>query len=230
MTLLPVHIVAGLTSIVSGYVAIFALKGATLHRRSGIIFVYAMLVLSASGATIGMLKSQRLNAVQGLLTFYLVATALLTVRRRAEASRWIDIGAMIAGLSLALYEIGLGFEGLNAAKGTVDGIPFPLIFIFASVATLAVLGDLRMVMAGGIQGSRRIARHLWRMCYALFVASGSFFLGQAQVFPKPIRIFPLLAIPAFLPLILLAYWMVKVLFTKWYRRRFGAQLESAVPA
>jgi uncharacterized membrane protein len=230
MTLLPVHIVAGLTSIVSGYVAIFALKGATLHRRSGIIFVYAMLVLSASGATIGMLKSQRLNAVQGLLTFYLVATALLTVRRRAEASRWIDIGAMIAGLALALYEIGLGFEGLNAVKGTVDGIPFPLIFIFASVATLAVLGDLRMVMAGGIQGSRRIARHLWRMCYALFVASGSFFLGQAQVFPKPIRIFPLLAIPAFLPLILLAYWMVKVLFTKWYRRRFGAQLPPVVPA
>ena len=230
MTLLPVHIVAGLTSIVSGYVAIFALKGATLHRRSGIIFVYAMLVLSASGAAIGMLKSQRLSAVQGLLTFYLVATALLTVRKRPADSRWIDIAAMIVGFSLASYEISLGFDGMHSAKRTVDGIPFPLIFIFASVASLAAIGDLRMVTAGGIQRSRRIARHLWRMCYALFVASGSFFLGQAQVFPKPIRIFPLLAIPAFLPLLLLLYWMVKVLFTKWYRRNLGAPLRPVISA
>jgi hypothetical protein len=48
------------------------------------------------------------------------------------------------------------------------------------------------------------------MCYALFVASGSFFLGQAQVFPKPIRIGPLLAIPALLPLLLMFYWLARM--------------------
>jgi hypothetical protein len=76
-----------------------------------------------------------------------------------------------------------------------------------------------MMRAGGLAGAQRIARHLWRMCFSLFVASGSFFLGQAKVFPKPIRILPLLAIPALLPLVLLLYWLVRVLFTKWYRRR-----------
>lgn len=39
------------------------------------------------------------------------------------------------------------------------------------------------------------------MCFALFVASGSFFLGQADEFPEAFRIYPLLAIPAFLPLL-----------------------------
>jgi hypothetical protein len=76
-----------------------------------------------------------------------------------------------------------------------------------------------MMRAGGLQGAQRITRHLWRMCFSLFIASGSFFLGQAKVIPKPIRILPLLAIPALLPLVLLFYWLVRVRFTKWYRRR-----------
>ena len=57
------------------------------------------------------------------------------------------------------------------------------------------------------------------MCFSLFIASGSFFLGQAKVIPKPIRILPLLAISALLPLVLLLYWLARVLFTKWYPRR-----------
>jgi peptidoglycan/LPS O-acetylase OafA/YrhL len=62
------------------------------------------------------------------------------------------------------------------------------------------------------------------MCFSLFIASGSFFLGQAKVFPKPMRIYPLLAIPAFLPLVFLLYWLVRVAFTKWRPR-----VESATP-
>ena len=46
--------------------------------------------------------------------------------------------------------------------------------------------------------------------------------GLAKVIPKPIRIVPLLAIPAMLPLVLLLYWLVRVRFTKWYRRRAGS--------
>ena len=33
-------------------------------------------------------------------------------------------------------------------------------------------------------GAPRIARHLWRLCTALTVATGSFFLGQQQMLPK----------------------------------------------
>jgi hypothetical protein len=54
------------------------------------------------------------------------------------------------------------------------------------------------------------------MCFAMFIASGSFFLGQAKVIPKPIRIMPLLAVPALLPLVLMFYWLVRVRFTQRY--------------
>jgi hypothetical protein len=94
-----------------------------------------------------------------------------------------------------------------------------MMFFFGGVALLAALGDVRMILIGGLQGAQRIARHLWRMCFSLFIASGSFFLGQAKVFPKPIRILPLLVIPALLPLVLMLCWLARVLLTKWYRRR-----------
>ena len=44
------HIIGGLVGLTSGAVALSASKGAKVHRKSGMIFVYAMSVLSISGA------------------------------------------------------------------------------------------------------------------------------------------------------------------------------------
>ena len=219
MKLLPIHITAGLIAIVAGFVAVYALKGARLHRKSGMIFVYAMLVLSLTGAVIAALKHQPASVIGGSLAFYLVTTALLTVRRRDHEFHWIDAGAFAIAVTVGVFAINVGVAALNSATGKINGVPPGMIFLFATVALLGALGDIRMMLAGGLRGAHRIARHLWRMCCALFIAAGSFFLGQAQVFPKPIRIYPLLAIPALLPLVLLLYWLARVLFTQWYQRR-----------
>jgi hypothetical protein len=48
------------------------------------------------------------------------------------------------------------------------------------------------------------------MCFAMWTATGSFFLGQAQVIPKPLRIQPLLLLLAFLPLPAMFYWLWRV--------------------
>jgi membrane protein DedA with SNARE-associated domain len=63
------------------------------------------------------------------------------------------------------------------------------------------------------------------MCFALFVASGSFFLGQADEIPEPLRSYPLLAIPAFLPLVVLLYWLWRVR----RRRRSGGVVAASAP-
>lgn len=216
MTVL-LHIVAGSTALASGAVALYALKGARLHRKSGMLFVLAMLVMSASGAVMAVFKPEMVSVIAGVLTFYLVITALLTVRRPA-GSRWIDFGAMLVALTIGIASIYFGFEALNSPKGTKDGFPAPPYFIFGAVALLAGLLDIRMLLARGIQGAHRLARHLWRMCFALIIATASFFLGQAQVFPEPIRIISLLAIPVVLVLLLMLYWLARVLFMQRYRR------------
>ena len=36
--IVPIHVVAGALALVFGYVALYAAKGAPLHRKSGILF------------------------------------------------------------------------------------------------------------------------------------------------------------------------------------------------
>lgn len=52
------------------------------------------------------------------------------------------------------------------------------------------------------------------MGFAMFMATGSFFLGQAKIFPEPIRKLPLLAVPVLLVVVTVLYWIVRVLFMK----------------
>jgi hypothetical protein len=48
------------------------------------------------------------------------------------------------------------------------------------------------------------------MSFALLVAALSFFIGQAKVIPKPIRIMPLLAMPLLAVIVTMFYWMWRV--------------------
>jgi hypothetical protein len=209
VTLLPFHIIAGAIGILSGAVALYAVKGGVLHRKSGMIFVCAMLVMSGSVAVIAAWHPNWATVLQGVLTFYLVTTGLLTVRRPA-GSRWIDVGAMLVALTVGTTHIAFGLEASYSPTGTKYGYPPPLYFIFGPLALLAAFGDIRMLRARGLHGFHRIARHLWRMCFALFIASASFFLGQAKVIPAPLRIYPVLIALALLPLVLMLYWLVRV--------------------
>jgi len=217
--LLALHITAGSLAIVAGFIAIFALKGGLLHRQSGKIFVYSMLGLGITGAVIAAIRSQPANVVGGSLAVYMVGTGVLALRRREQNFFWVDAAGMALALGIGYFSLTIGLRVLHSASGTIDGVPPAPLFVFAGVTLLAALGDLRMILMRGLHGRQRLIRHLWRMCFSLFIASGSFFIGQAKVIPKPIRIFPVLAIPALLPLVLLLYWLARVLFTRWYQHR-----------
>ena len=214
--LLPLHISAGTVGILSGAAAMSFGKGSSRHALAGKVFVISMLVLSASGAYIGFMKQQMLNCLQGVLTFYLVATAWLTARRRDGETSTLDWVALIVPSAVGAGLVFYGLEAANSPTGSKDGFPAVAYFIFGSVALLFAAGDVRMLMRGGVSGTQRIARHLRRMCYALFIAAGSLFLGQQQVFPAFLRKTNILFVPAFLPLLLLIFWLVRVRFTNAY--------------
>jgi len=107
----------------------------------------------------------------------------------------------------------------NRQSCATAGVPVGMIFFLGSVALLAAAGDLRLLVRGGIFGRQRIVRHLWRMCFSFFIATGSFFIGQLQVFPVFIRRTNLLFIPGILPLVLMIFWLIRVRFTKAYKSK-----------
>jgi uncharacterized membrane protein len=213
-----VHIVAGSLALVFGYVALYAPKGSPLHRKSGMVFVYAMLIMALFGVTIAAVRdvAAALNVPVGMLTAYLVITSLTTVRPPAAGSRWLDIGAMLLGLAVTLTFLTFGFQAL-ANGGMRNEMPAFLFFMFGVVGLLASVGDLRIIRSGALRGAPRLARHLWRMCFALFIAALSFFIGQMKVIPKPIRIPGLLALPVLLVLVTMLYWLWRVRIRRTFR-------------
>jgi len=52
MMLLPIHVIAAAVGIASGFVALYSRKGATLHRKSGMVFVYAMVTMGLSTSSL----------------------------------------------------------------------------------------------------------------------------------------------------------------------------------
>ncbi len=225
---LVLHVIGGGLGLALGAVALYAAKGARLHRKSGRLFVYAMLTMSLTGAAIAALTGVETSVIAGLLAAYLVITALTTVRPPAAGTHWLDLGAMLMGLAIGLAGSTLGFESLGRGESMRDGMPVPVLFVFGAIALLASGSDVRMMRSGRLQGARRLARHLWRMCFALFIASASFFLGQSNVFPEPLRITPVLMVLALAPLAALVYWLWRVRLSRARRGFVGVTSREAV--
>ena len=217
LPILILHISGGIIGILSGAVAIVLRKGTRRHALAGQVFVIAMLVMSSCGTFLAIVKSQPGNVLGGTVTFYLVATAWRTARRPEKAAPGVfDWTALLFVLALEAVFATYGVKALLSPTGSIWGYPAALYLIWAGVVLLFITGDVRMLARGGIFGVHRVARHLWRMCFALFIASGSFFLGQQKVMPAAIQGSPFLFVPAFLPLLLLIFWLVRVRFRNAY--------------
>ena len=206
-----VHILAGSLALVAGYLALLVKKGSSLHRKSGLLFVGTMLAVAFFGIVIaaGQGVAPAVNIPAALISAYLVVTSLATVRHPAADARWLHVGAMLVALATGLTSFTFAFEAV-AAGGTRNGMPaFPFI-MFGAIGVVGSLGDMRVLRSGALHGASRLARHLWRMCFALFIAVLSFFVGQSDEFPQALRIMPLLALPVLTVLVSMSYWLWRV--------------------
>jgi hypothetical protein len=208
--LLPIHIAAGGLALVLGAIALIAKKGGPLHRRLGLLFVYAMIVMAITAAMLG-------NLVGGLITIYFVVTALTTVRPVSPWTGRIHLAALGFSAALAAVSIVGGVQKVSSPALSPGGVPFRTIgvmsFILATVLLLAAAGDLRVVRSGMPRGGPRLARHLWRMCFALFIAAGTFFSIRervAKILPEPFTTGPMRALPIVLLFGAMFYWLWRV--------------------
>src|SRR5262249_38453034 len=136
-------------------------------------------------------------------------TAWMTVKRHGEVDMF-DWGLLLFGITVFAAQATFAVRALMSPTKTLYGLPAPPYIMLGSVVLLAVIGDIRMLMRGGIAGTQRIARHLWRMCFGWFVASGSIFLARPHLFPVWMRKSGALYFLTVLPLLLLVFWMVRV--------------------
>ena len=210
LPLLVLHITGGMVGLLSGTVAMVYRKGSSGHRLAGDVFVVSMIIMGICGSILALLKHQPDNFFGGLITFYMVTTAWLTGRRRQEEPGLLDWGALVFALVLGGSLLTLSVLVSTGQAAKQPGVPVGMYFFLATITLSAAAGDVRMLARGGISGSPRLARHLWRMCFGLFIATGSFFLGKQEFFPAALRKQYLLLPLAILPLGMMLYWLVRV--------------------
>jgi putative ABC transport system permease protein len=197
---------------------------------------FVMMVSAANVANLTLMRGVRrqhelvvraaLGAGAGRLRRLLLVENLLLAAMGAIVGVAIAVGGVRLLTSLAER------YSPRANEIRLDGVV--LGFMFALSVTIAVLlsyiGSLPRegkfaawiaAGAGRTSGSRQkqrlqrglviaLTRHLWRMSFALLIAAMSFFLGQAKVFPQPVRIYPLLALPVLAVLVTMLYWLWRV--------------------
>ncbi len=236
---LLIHICGGIVGVLSGSTALVVRKGSRLHRRAGVVFVISMLSMAAAGAYVAFTKSQPTNVIAGVFTFYLVATAWLTVMRKEKETGRIEFGLLLVGLAAGTSSLLLGWQTAHNATASAGDL-IALYVVFGSAALLAAAGDIRMLIRGGVSGAKRLVRHLWRMCVALFIAAGSFFLGtasdpvlrrtglRATLFTPAIRKTHLPEVPVLIIVILTIFWVCRVMFTNAYKNP-GIKPSAAPP-
>lgn len=215
--MLPIHILAGSLALLLGAAALLARKGGTVHRGAGTLFVWSMLAMGITASALG-------PVANGLMPAYFVVTALTTVHAVTPWTRLLNVGGLVVAMVLALGSLAKGFEALASPGGVRNGVPFVMLFFIGTVMALAAAGDLRVMRSGPLAGGRRLARHLWRMCFALFIAAGSFFSIEARVariLPEPFTSAPMRALPIALVLVAMFYWL--------WRVRYRGRVRTGLP-
>ena len=245
--ILAVHITGGTLGLMTGAAALSFRKGSRWHVLAGKVFVASMLGMAAGAIPLAIWKHEAGNVIGGVFTFYLILTAWLTARRTEGTAGKFGWVVLLIPVAVGVVNWYAGIEKLRSPGPPTDGVPAGMNLFLGSVMLLAAAGDVRMLIRGGIEGTARIARHLWRMCFGLFIASGSFFLGPSN---RPLRFLSALGLRqhffkdalrqevlillAVLPLLMLIFWLIRVRFTKGfqrlgYRARAGSSALSADP-
>jgi len=212
--LLPTHIVAGGLAIVLGGIALLASKGGFLHRRSGLLFVYAMLTMGTSGSLLAIRHSWTdPNVMGGVMSAYFVVTALMSVRAPSVWTKRLTVASFGVAIGLVVTDVVVAVTAYRHPRHMLNGVPFFMPVFLAVITALAAAGDLRTIRQGMLRGGPRLARHLWRMCFALFIAAGSFFSIRARVakvLPAPFTTPMMRALPVLLVFAAMFYWLWRV--------------------
>jgi hypothetical protein len=229
--ILILHACAGTLGLLFGTAALSFRKGSQLHIAAGRVFVASMLTMGASAVWLAIVKDQPNNIGGGILTCYLIGTAWLTAKRKDGETSRFDWIALLIPLATGILGWVNGVDALRSPEGTKYGVPAGMHLFMGSVCLLAAAGDIRMLVGGGVAGRKRIARHLWRMCFGLFIAAGSFFMGPSN---RPRRLLSAVGLGQYLspalfstsvyliltvlPLVLLIFWLFRVRLKSRYNR------------
>ena len=157
---LALHILAGVLSLLTAPIALVAKKGGKVHRTSGLIFYYSMLVVSISAFIVSYVHfnggSIFLRGI-GIFSFYLVAAGKRILARKnilnGQQSEPIDYALTGLIISFVVFCFYYGYQ-----------IGSPVLFVFGTLSLRFVYEDVVMLRHKPTFQLYWLTGHISRMC------------------------------------------------------------------
>jgi hypothetical protein len=209
--LLYAHIGGGTIGVLAGVTASFAPKGKGVHRQAGKVFYVAMFICYVIGALVApfLESGQRTNFVAAILALYLLTSGVSAARRGNFCVGMGEKVGLVVAFTITLLGLYFMFLASNSPGGTIDNSPPQAFILFVVAGSLAFIGEVRVLIKKTLSNTQRTIRHLWRMCFSFFIASGSLFFGQAGVFPDWFNATLLPMLFGFFPFLVLMIFLTK---------------------
>ena len=141
--LITIHVILGFIGLIAGIFVLFLKKGNQLHKKTGSVFLYAMLLSVFTALLLSYFRSNVFLFTIGIFTLYLISTGSRYIQLKATGSLsdkpkmvdWALSGLMLVS-GIALVVLGIS----SIVRGNMIGL------------VLVVLGSISM--SGVWQGLR----------------------------------------------------------------------------
>nr|WP_298930265.1 hypothetical protein [uncultured Erythrobacter sp.] len=206
------HFWIGCAAIVAGFAAFAARKGQTVHIVSGRVFVVTMALLALSGLWLSFARGILFTVFLSALAFHLIITAWATAATHNSAAHLVTKFSFVGSGAIFLGSIAGAWITAHSVAGMLNGLTPEAFLIIAGVALIIAIYDFIFAYGSTPSERSRLGRHLWRMGFAFFLATGIFFFGNNHVLPEAFRTVAFLSAPVVAVVLWTAFFAVKTRF------------------
>lgn len=103
--LLYSHIAGGAVALITGAISLTTLKGGRLHKKAGLVFFYAMLLVAVTAFVVSIAKGKYFLLAISIFSFYLTYTGYRVLKNKSGKYRWYDWVVSAISLACAVYMV-----------------------------------------------------------------------------------------------------------------------------
>ena len=161
---LVLHVMAGISALVAGFIAISAKKGFRLHRMAGLVFYASIMAVAATGFYVALVRSNIFLVYISVFVFYQCYSGYRAIRNkslRPSAADWVVWTLAAVNSFLMVYSMNI------------------ILMVFGGISSFLVITDLRIfitVLRGQeLPRLQWLARHIGMML-GTYIATFTAFL------------------------------------------------------
>lgn len=192
---LIIHIISGVTALLTGLIAIISKKGKKTHRTTGKIFFFSMLSVSASAVFIAMAKNNLFLLLIGIFAFFMNYSGYHSIKNKSLKPSLLDWLVLVIAATNSFFM----FYSLNL-----------ILMVFGGLSIFLVISDFRIFLLTirnkEIPKLQWLFRHIGMMLGTYIATSTAFLVVNVTNF-NPAWV-PWL-MPTFIGTPLIFYWIQK---------------------